>query len=216
MLQSIRQSGLCGFATVLSLSLLASEIAQAYPDQPIRIIVAFSPGGSSDIVIRALQPTLAEDLHQRVVIENRTGAGGNIGIAAVVQAAADGYTLGVAAAGVLTVNPHLNRAAMSFDPLKDLVPITLLAEIPFVLVASQQSRFSSVDDVIAAARARPGALSIGHGGNGTAMHLTSALFNQKAGVNIQLISYRGSAPAAVDVLRGTSRWRCWTSPCPSN
>jgi len=159
-------------------------------------------GAKTIQMIRALQPALAEDLHQTVVIENRTGAGGNIGIAAVVQAAADGYTLGVAAAGVLTVNPHLNRAAMTFDPLKDLVPITLLAEIPFVLVASQQSRFSSVDDVIAAARARPGELSIGHGGNGTAMHLTSALFNQKAGVSIQLIAYRGSAPAAVDVLAG--------------
>src|SRR6266702_6689437 len=202
MLPSIRQSALCGLAAVLSLLLLTSEMAQAYPDQPIKIIVAFSPGGSSDIVIRALQPSLAEDLHQTVVIENRAGAGGNIGIAAVVLAAADGYTLGVAAAGVLTVNPHLNRAAMSFDPLKALVPITLLAEIPFVLVASQQSRFSSVDDVIAAARARPGELSIGHGGNGTAMHLTSALFNQKAGVNIQLISYRGTAPATTDVLAG--------------
>ena len=135
MRQSIRQSVLCGFAAVLSLSLLSSGMAQAYPDQPIKIVVAFPPGGSSDIVIRALQPALAEDLHQTVVIENRAGAGGNIGIAAVAQAAADGYTLGVAAAGVLTVNRHLNRAAMSFDPLKDLVPITLLAEIPFVLVA---------------------------------------------------------------------------------
>src|SRR5882672_1556411 len=154
MLQSIRQSVFCGFAAVLSLLLLACGMAQAYPDQPIKIIVAFPPGGSSDIVIRALQPALAEDLHQTIVIENRAGAGGNIGIAAVAQAAADGYTLGVAAAGVLTVNPHLNRAAMSFDPLKDLVPVTLLAEIPFVLVASQQSGFSSVDDVIAVARAR--------------------------------------------------------------
>jgi tripartite-type tricarboxylate transporter receptor subunit TctC len=202
MLQSIRQRLLCGFAAVLSLSLLASGIAQAFPEQPIKIIVTFPPGGSSDIVIRALQPLLSEDLHQTVVIENRAGAGGNIGIAAVAQAAPDGYTLGVAAAGVLTVNPHLNRAAMSFDPLKDLIPVTLLAEIPFVLVASQQSRFSSVGDVIAVAKARPGELSIGHGGNGTAMHLTSALFNQKAGVGIQLVSYRGTAPAAVDVLAG--------------
>jgi tripartite-type tricarboxylate transporter receptor subunit TctC len=108
------------------LSLLASGIAQAFPEQPIKIIVTFPPGGSSDIVIRALQPLLSEDLHQTVVIENRAGAGGNIGIAAVAQAAPDGYTLGVAAAGVLTVNPHLNRAAMSFDPLKDLIPVTLL------------------------------------------------------------------------------------------
>jgi tripartite-type tricarboxylate transporter receptor subunit TctC len=145
---------------------------------------------------------LAQDLHQTLVIENRSGAGGNIGIGAVAQATPDGYTIGVAAAGVLTVNPHLNRAAMSFDPLKDLAPITLLAEIPFVLVASQQAHLRSVAELIAAARARPDELSMGHGGNGTAMHLTSALFAQKAGVRIQLIAYRGTAPAAVDVLAG--------------
>ena len=120
----------------------------------------------------------------------------------MAQAAPDGYTLGVAAAGVLTVNPHLNRAAMSFDPIKDLAPVTLLAEIPFVLVASQQSGITSVADLIAKAKAQPQGLSIGHGGNGTAMHLTSALFTQKAGVGIQLIAYRGTAPATTDVLAG--------------
>ena len=187
---------------MLSLPLLAPGLAFAYPDQPIKIIVTFPPGGSADIVIRALQPLLAEDLRQPIVVENRAGAGGNIGIGAVAQAAPDGYTIGVAAAGVLTVNPHLNRAAMSFDPAKDLAPVTQLAEIPFVLVASQQSSFASVADVVAAARTRPANLSIGHGGNGTAMHLTSALFNQKAGVSIQLVAYRGSAPATVDVLAG--------------
>jgi tripartite-type tricarboxylate transporter receptor subunit TctC len=164
--------------------------------------VTFPPGGSADIVIRALQPALSETLRQPVVIENRAGAGGNIGIAAVAQAAPDGYTLGVAAAGVLTVNPHLNRAAMSFDPIKDLAPVTLLAEIPFVLVSSPQSAIASVADLIAKAKAQPQGLSIGHGGNGTAMHLTSALFNQKAGLGIQLIAYRGSAPATTDVLAG--------------
>ena len=187
---------------MLTVSLFASGPAQAYPDQPIKIIVTFPPGGSADIVIRALQPLVAEDLHQPIVIENKAGAGGNIGMAVVAQATPDGYTLGVAPAGVLTVNPHLNRAAMSFDPLKDLAPITLLAQIPFVLVASREAKFTSVADVIAAAKARPGVLSIGHGGNGTAMHLTSALFAQKAGVNIQLIAYRGTAPAATDVLAG--------------
>ena len=202
MLQSIRQIALWSFACLLLPSLLGSGTAHAYPDQPIKIIVTFPPGGSADIVIRALQPLLAEELRQTIVIENRAGAGGNIGIAAVAQAAPDGYTLGVAAAGVLTVNPHLNRAAMSFDPLKDLVPVTLLAEIPFVLAASQKSNLASVADVIAAAKARPADLTIGHGGNGTAMHLTSALFNQKADLRIQLVAYRGTAPAAVDVLAG--------------
>ncbi|MBA2397699.1 MAG: tripartite tricarboxylate transporter substrate binding protein [Bradyrhizobium sp.] len=187
---------------VLPLAFSAIETANAYPDQPIKIIVTFPPGGSSDIVIRALQPALSEMLRQPIVIENRAGAGGNIGIGAVAQAAPDGYTLGVAAAGVLTVNPHLNRAAMSFDPIKDLTPVTLLAEIPFVLVSSQQSAIGSVADLIAKAKAQPQGLSVGHGGNGTAMHLTSALFAQKAGVGLQLIAYRGTAPATTDVLAG--------------
>jgi tripartite-type tricarboxylate transporter receptor subunit TctC len=202
MLRSIWQIALSVFVVSICLPWLVPGEAQAYPDQPIKIIVTFPPGGSADIVIRALQPRLTEDLHQTIVIENRSGAGGNIGIGAVAQSAPDGYTIGVAAAGVLTVNPHLNRAAMTFDPLKDLAPITLLAEIPFVLVASPQANVSSVTELIAAARARPGELSMGHGGNGTAMHLTSALFTQKADVKIQLISYRGTAPAAVDVLAG--------------
>jgi tripartite-type tricarboxylate transporter receptor subunit TctC len=201
MLQLIRQMALTCFAGLLCL-LLAPDMARAYPDQPIKIVVTFPPGGSADIVIRALQPLVGDDLHQAIAIENRSGAGGDIGMAAVAQAAPDGYTLGVAAAGVLTVNPHLNRAAMSFDPLKDLAPITLLAQIPFVLVASQESKFASVGDVIAAAKAHPGELSIGHGGNGTAMHLTSALFAQKADIQLQLIAYRGTAPAAADVLAG--------------
>jgi tripartite-type tricarboxylate transporter receptor subunit TctC len=202
MVRLVRQSALWIVAAMMSAQLLAPHMAHAYPDQPIKIVVSFPPGGSADIVIRALQPLVAQELGQPIVIENKAGAGGNIGMAVVAQAAPDGYTLGVAAAGVLTVNPHLNRAAMTFDPIKDLAPITLLAQIPFVLVASPESKLSSVADVIAAAKAHPGELAIGHGGNGTAMHLTSALFAQRAGVNLQLIAYRGTAPAAVDVLAG--------------
>ena len=204
MFSSIPQGMIRALVVVLSLllSLSATGTANAYPDQPIKIIVTFPAGGSTDIVIRALQPALQESLQQPIVIENRGGAGGNIGIGAVAQAAPDGYTLGVAAAGVLTVNPHLNRAAMPFDPIKDLAPVTMLAEIPFVLVSSQSSGIASVADLIAKAKSQAPGLSIGHGGNGTAMHLTSALFNQKAGVGIQLIAYRGSAPASVDVLAG--------------
>jgi tripartite-type tricarboxylate transporter receptor subunit TctC len=199
---SFLRCALVGAATLALLSSFAVDTANAYPDQPIKIIVTFPPGGSADIVIRALQPVVSETLRQTIVIENKSGAGGNIGIGAVAKSAPDGYTLGVAAAGVLTVNPHLNPAAMPFDPLKDLAPVTMLAEIPFVLVASQQSGITSVADIIAKAKADPQALSIGHGGNGTAMHLTSALFNQKSGTGVQLIAYRGTAPASVDVLAG--------------
>jgi tripartite-type tricarboxylate transporter receptor subunit TctC len=179
----------------------SAPLAQTYPNRPITLIVSFPPGASADIVARTLEPRVSAELGQSLVIENRPGAGGNIGIGAVAKAQPDGYTLGIAAAGVLAVNPHINRN-MSFDPLKDLVPITMLAEIPFVLAASPTVPVASVADVIALAKSSPEKLSIGHGGNGTAMHLTAALFTQKAQVRIPLVAYRGSAPAANDLLGG--------------
>ena len=189
---------------VLSGAILAAlplqAVDAAYPEQLIKVIVTFPPGGSADTVIRALEPLVAAELKQGLVIENRAGAGGNIGMAAVAQAKPDGYTLGVAPAGALTVNPHLN-SSMPFDP-KNLAPITLLAEIPFVLVSSADIPAHNVAEAIALAKAKPGALSIGHGGNSTAMHLTAALFTQKAGIDMELVPYRGTAPAAVDVLAG--------------
>jgi tripartite-type tricarboxylate transporter receptor subunit TctC len=179
---------------------LPQAVHAAFPEQLIKVIVTFPPGGSADIVIRALEPVVAAELRQSIVIENRAGAGGNIGMAAVAQAKPDGYTLGVAPAGALTVNPHLSQG-MAFEP-KDLAPITLLAQIPFVLVASGEVPARSVAEATALARAKPGKLSIGHGGNATAMHLTAALFTQKAGVTMELVPYRGTAPATVDVLAG--------------
>jgi tripartite-type tricarboxylate transporter receptor subunit TctC len=187
-------------ALLCALFSLCPALAQTYPTRPITLIVAFTPGGSSDIVARVLGTQLAADLGQSVVIDNRPGAGGNIGIGAVAKAAADGYTLGIAAAGVLAVNPHINRN-MGFDPSKDLAPITLLAQIPFLLVSSQTGP-RSVAEVIAVAKSDSGKLSIGHGGNGTAMHLTAALFTQKAEVRVPLVAYRGTAPATNDLLAG--------------
>ena len=179
----------------------AAALAQTYPSRSITLIVSFPPGASADIVARTLEPRVSAELGQSLVIENRPGAGGNIGIGAVAKAQPDGYTLGIAAAGVLAVNPHINRS-MPFDPLKDLAPITMLAEIPFVLAASATVPVASVADVIALAKSSPDKLSIGHGGNGTAMHLTAALFTQKAQIKIPLVAYRGSAPAANDLLGG--------------
>jgi len=189
-------------AVVCALPLLQSAAgAQTYPSRPITLIVTFPPGASSDIVARTLEPGVSAELGQSLVIENRPGAGGNIGIGAVAKAQADGYTLGIAAAGALAVNPHINRN-MAFDPLKDLAPVAMVAEIPFVLAASPTAPALSVGEVIAVAKASPDKLSIGHGGNGTAMHLTAALFTQKAQVKIPLVAYRGSAPAANDLLGG--------------
>jgi tripartite-type tricarboxylate transporter receptor subunit TctC len=198
MLRTITQALLLAAAVLLAPS---AAPAETYPSRPITLIVTFPPGGSADIVARALEPLVTADLGQGIVVDNRPGAGGNIGIGAVARAAPDGYTLGVAAAGVLAVNPHIKQG-MPFDPLKDLAPVTLLAKTPFVLAAWPGGPAKSIAEVIAVAKANPEAMSIGHGGNGTAMHLSAALFTQKAQVKIPLVAYRGTAPAASDLLGG--------------
>ena len=175
--------------------------AQVYPSKPIRLVVAFPPGGSSDIVARAMQPHLEKRLGQPVVIDNRPGAGGLIGLEAVARAPPDGYVIGIGAAGALVVNVSL-REKMPFDPLTDLVPISGLAITPFLLAAPLSFPPDALADVIALAREKPGGISIGHGGNGTAMHLTAQLLNHMAAVNITLVPYRGTGPVTQDVLAG--------------
>ena len=198
MLRHATQGLVIAVALLLTPSLV---VAQTYPSRSITLIVTFPAGGSADLVARTLEPKLAADLGQSIVIDNRPGAGGNIGIGAVAKATPDGHTLGIAAAGVLTVNQHLNRS-MGFDPQKDLTPVTLLSVIPFVLVAAQAAPVATIDEVIAVAKSRPDKLTIGHGGNGTSMHLTAALFTHKADIRIPLVAYRGSGPVANDVLGG--------------
>ena len=188
-----------------ALSMTAASHAQTanadWPIKPIRVVVTFPPGGSSDAVVRMLVPQLTEKLGQQVVVDNRPGAGGNIGLAIVAKAAPDGYTLGVGAAGGLAANVSL-YAQMPYDPVKDFKPVTLLAGIPFVLVAHPSVAAKSLRELIAQAKAAPGKFSVGHGGNGTAMHLSSQLFSQMAGVQLVDVPYRGSGPAAVDALAG--------------
>jgi tripartite-type tricarboxylate transporter receptor subunit TctC len=136
-----------------------------------------------------------------VVVDNRPGAGGNIGLALVAKAPADGYTLGVGAAGALAANASLYDK-MPFDPLKDFKPVSMLAAIPFVLVGHPALNAKTQQELIALARTQPGKLSIGHGGNGTAMHLSAALFAQMADIKVVEVPYKGSGPAALDVLAG--------------
>ncbi len=194
-------------ATALLLAgLAAPAVAQAqadFPRQPIRMVVTFPPGGSTDAVIRMLLPRLNEKLGQPVVVDNRPGAGGNIGLALVAKAPPDGYTLGVGAAGALSANSSL-YAQMPFDPQKDFQPVTLLAGIPFVLVGHPSLPARTLKDLVAAAKAQPGTLSIAHGGNGTAMHLSAALFAQMADAKLVEVPYKGSGPAAMDVMAGNA------------
>jgi tripartite-type tricarboxylate transporter receptor subunit TctC len=170
-----------------------------FPNKPIRIVVTFPPGGSADAVVRLLVPRLTEKLGQQVVVDNRPGAGGNIGLSIVAKSPPDGYTLGVGAAGALAANSSL-YAQMPFDPLKDLKPVSMLAAIPFVIVGNPALPARSLKELIAFARAQPDKLSIGHGGNGTAMHLTAALFSQMADIKVVEVPYKGTGPAVLNVL----------------
>lgn len=189
-------------AAIAALAWLAGVTpAQSYPNKPIRIVVTFPPGGSTDVVARIIQPYLERQLGQPIVIDNRPGAGGTIGIDAVAKAEPDGHVVGIGPMGALAVNVSLQEK-MPYDPLKDLAPVSLLTVTPFVMAAPLASPLGSVKDVIAQAKAKPGSLAIGHGGNGTAMHLTALLFNHMAGVDIQLVPYRGSGPVMSDVAAG--------------
>ena len=188
---------------MLSLALAlccAAAGAQSYPTKPIRFVVSFPPGGSSDLIVRAIAPFMSNRLGQSVVVENRPGAGGMIGVDVVAKAAPDGYTIGLAAAGALSSNISL-YPSMPFHPEKDLAPITPLAMIPFFLVA-HPSAPATLREVIAKAKSAPGRLSYGHGGNGSTMHLSGELLNMLAGVKIQSVPYKGSGPVSADVLGG--------------
>jgi tripartite-type tricarboxylate transporter receptor subunit TctC len=196
-----RALALFGAACVLLAGPAHGQAAADFPAKPIRMVVTFPPGGSSDAVVRMLLPKLNEKLGQPVVIDNRPGAGGNVGLALVAKAPGDGYTLGVGAAGALSANVSL-YPNMPFDPLKDFKPVSMLAAIPFVIVGHPSLSAKTLPELIALAKAEPGKLSIGHGGNGTAMHLSAALFIQMAKVKLVEVPYRGSGPAALDVLAG--------------
>lgn len=178
--------------------------AQGFPTKPVRIVVTFPPGGSSDAAARLVAPRLAERLGQPVLVENRPGAGGGIGLEAVAKAPADGHTLVLASAGGLTANPSL-YAKINYDPARDFAPIGLFGTSPFVLIASDKLPAASVKDVVALAKARPGGLSYASGGNGTAMHLSGELLKSMTGSFIVHIPYRGSAPAVTAAGAGETQ-----------
>ncbi len=179
----------------------AQTAPPGYPNKPIRVVVTFPPGGSTDAVIRMLTPRLNDKLGQAVIVDNRPGAGGNVGLSLVAKSPADGYTLGLGAAGGLSANVSL-YAQMPFDPVKDFKPVGMVAAIPFVLIGHPSTAARNLSELIAQARREPGRLSIGHGGNGTAMHLSTALLGQMAEARFVEVPYRGSGPAALDTLGG--------------
>jgi tripartite-type tricarboxylate transporter receptor subunit TctC len=188
------------FAAVAAMALAAAANAQSYPDKPIKIIVPFGPGGFTDVAARILQKELAPAIGQAVIIENRPGAGSTIGTDAVAKAAPDGYTLAMVSTAHV-ISPHIYKQ-MPYDAIKDFTPVMRLAEGPYVLTVHPSLPVKSVSDLIALAKAKPGAIDFASSGNGSSQHLVGALFCSMAGVQLNHVPYKGSNQAMNDVLGG--------------
>lgn len=189
---------------VVALSLVggaSAALADSYPDHPIKWVVPFPPGGAMDSIARTLGESMSKQLNTSVIVENRAGAGGNIGAAGVARAKPDGYTILIVANG-MAVNPAL-YADLNYDPIKDFAPISLLAVVPNVLVTNPaRTGATSVQDVITKARAQPNHYTYASAGVGTSIHLAGELFVSMTGVDMLHVPYKGSGPAVADLLGG--------------
>jgi tripartite-type tricarboxylate transporter receptor subunit TctC len=192
---------LCCLLFSVVAALAGGAFAQAWPSKPVTLVVPFPPGGSSDQVARALGQRLNAALGQTFIIENRAGATGTIGAAAVKRAPADGYTFLVTSLGPLVIAPHLIKD-IQYDPLKDLDPITIAVQAPNVLVVPASSPHKTMADVIAYQKANPGKMSFASSGNGSSDHLSAELFWQQTGTRGLHVPYKGGAPAISDLLGG--------------
>jgi tripartite-type tricarboxylate transporter receptor subunit TctC len=197
----MRNKKLMRFCIALMLLLNTTlGIAQNYPNKPIRIIVPNSPGGQTDLLGRLVGQKLTEKWGQPVIVDNRSGANTIIGVTLAAKAAPDGYTLAVVSTS-MAINPGLVRD-LPYDGIKDLAPITNLANIPFMLVAHPSVPAKSIKDLIALAKARPGQLTFGSGGNGSPSHLSGELLNTMAGIKIVHVPYKGLGQSLVGLLSG--------------
>lgn len=197
MLNFFTRTLLIGLAT---LATGMSSFADTYPDRPIRFVVPWPPAGGADVVARLLSAPLAEELGKPVIIENRPGAGGNIGAAVAARSAADGYTIAFAYSGTHSINRHLYKE-MPFEE-KDFTPVIFISSVPQLMAINANLPFKSVQEVIAAAKANPGKLTYGSSGNGAINHLAGQLFADMSGIQLQHIPYKGGAAAASALLAG--------------
>src|SRR3954454_23065730 len=179
----------------------ATAQAQEWPTKPIRLIIATAAGGLMDVAARVLADSLDKSLGQRLVIENRSGSGGNIGAEAVAKSDPDGYTLGLVQIGNVAINPHI-YTDMTFDPLVDLVPVAPVTTSAILVVANAKVPANDLKELIALAKKEPGKMSYGSGGAGTAPHLAGEMFKAAAGVDILHVPYRGVGPAVNDMAGG--------------
>jgi tripartite-type tricarboxylate transporter receptor subunit TctC len=192
---------LLGAAQAASPDSSPAPTATGYPSRPIRLIVPFPPGGSTDILARALGEKLAQGLAQPVVIDNRPGAGGSIGAEAVARAAPDGYTLMMGHLGTLAVNPAIYKN-LPYDPVRSFAPVSLMAIVPSVLVVNPSLPVASAAELVAYAKAHPGKLAYGSAGNGSTSHLTTEYFKLITGTDILHVPYKGVGPMLTDLVSG--------------
>jgi tripartite-type tricarboxylate transporter receptor subunit TctC len=194
-------SALCSLTIVAAQAVGCAAQAQPYPARVIRLIVPFPPGGIADLIARQVSSQIQKDTGQSVVVENRAGAGGNIGLDVVAKSAPDGYTIGLVAAGNLVINPFMYKS-MPFNALDDLVPVAPVAEAPQIVVIESALPARTLREFIDLAASKPGALHYGSGGTGTTNHLAGHLFARTAGIDMVHVPYRGMAPAITDLLAG--------------
>ena len=173
----------------------------AYPLRPVTLIVPFPAGGSTDLVARLVAEKMSQELGQQIVVDNRGGAGGNVGSAAAAKADPDGYTLLMGTVATHALNPALYKN-MPYDPVKDFAPVSLLVVVPNVLVVNPEFPAKSVAELIELAKAKPGEYSYASSGNGTPLHLSGELFKSMAGIDIVHVPYKGAGPALIDVMGG--------------
>ena len=200
-IDALRLVGALVLAVLLSACCGFAALAQPYPNRPVHLIAPFPAGGLADVLARAVADELSRSLGQPVIVENRAGAGGNVGAEVVARAAPDGYTLMMSSAGILTANQFL-YAKMPFDPEKDFVPVSNVADMPMLVVVSPKVEAKTLGDLVAFARANPNKLNFGSPGVGTTGHLGLALFMYAAKIKLTHVPYRGAAPAITDLLAG--------------
>ncbi len=186
------------FLVFLLLTSLAG-VGQDFPTRPVRIVVPWPPSGNVDITARTIAPAFSDALGQQVLVENRAGAGGTIGTAAVVRSAADGYTLLLGSSGTVTSGPAVLRN-LSYDPLRDLVAIGPIQSVPIVLTVAPKTPVSSFQEYFSLARSRPGRMSIASAGNGSSNHLAIELLMRQANLKLLHVPYKGSGPALTDLI----------------
>ncbi len=187
-------------AALITLAAAAAN-AQDYPARPVRLVVPYAPGGPVDIVARITAQKLSEALGQQVIVDNRAGAGGNIAVESVARAAPDGYTLLMGANGTNAINPSLYKK-LSVDPEKDLAPVSMVATSAMILVVHPSLPVAGVKQLVALARAKPGAITYASSGSGSTAHLSSELFKSMAKIDLLHVPYKGAGPALTDLVAG--------------